>query len=148
MSWALTLPDRSSATVRSLLVDDRRPGSGTCCGNAVGQLGSPARGCPIDPPGEDLPSRTSYGTARGRRCSSAMGGDQERCTLRRPLGSSDRATALVTRCVTRTQGNRGATVGPMRGGKGHARVKEVLASGRSCCVFGVCDGDRKSTRLN
>src|ERR1019366_1578402 len=68
------------------------------------QLRSPARGCPIDPPGEDPRSGTSYATPGGRRRSSARGGDQERCTLRSPLGSSDRATALVTRCVTRTQG--------------------------------------------
>ena len=60
--------------------------------------------------------------------------------LRGSLGSSDRATALVTRCVTRTQGNRGVTVGPMRGGKGHACVRGVVAFGLSCCVFGVCDG--------
>jgi len=56
------------------------------------------------PPGVGLRSRTSYGTPGGRRCSSAMGGDQERCRLRSPLGSSDRATALVARCVTRMQG--------------------------------------------
>ena len=61
--------------------------------------------------------------------------------LRSPLGSSDRATALVTRCVTRTQGNSGVTVGPMRvGNGGHACVREVVAFGLSCCVFGVCDG--------
>ena len=84
--------------------------SGMCCGNAVGQLGSPARGCPIDPPGEDLRSGTHL-----------------ICDTRRPstqLGKGWRPGAL--HFESRQRWSR--------------MCREVVAFGLSCCVFGVCDG--------
>src|SRR5664279_983082 len=64
---------------------------GRCCGNAVGQLGSPAPGCPIDPPGEDRRPGALH--------------------VEESPWRSDRATALVTRRVTRTLGKEAQRLG-------------------------------------